>query len=73
LSYTKADGSTLEVSTRVGAKPTADTLRRFLVGPVDCEITGLTETPDGQSLFSSTSSTRASRSVRPRWLPAARS
>ena len=51
LSYTKADGSTLAVTTRVGAKPTADTLRRFLVGPVDCEITGITETPDGQTLF----------------------
>jgi secreted PhoX family phosphatase len=28
------------VTARVGAKPTADTLRRFLVGPKDCEITG---------------------------------
>ena len=51
LSYTKADGSKLNIQTRVGAKPTADTLRRFLVGPVDCEITGCTETPDGKALF----------------------
>ncbi|MDB5885750.1 MAG: hypothetical protein JWR74_1921 [Polaromonas sp.] len=51
LSYTKADGSKVEVKTRVGAKPTADTLRRFLVGPVDCEITGCTETPDGKAVF----------------------
>jgi uncharacterized protein len=51
LSYTKGDGSTLEVQTRIGAKPTAANLRRFLVGPVDCEITGLTETPDGRALF----------------------
>jgi len=51
LTYTKADGSKVEVKTRVGAKPTADTLRRFLVGPVDCEITGCTETPDGKALF----------------------
>ena len=51
LSYTKADLSTVTVETRVGAKPTADTLRRFLVGPVDCEITGITETPDGKTLF----------------------
>ena len=51
LSYTKGDGSTLQVQTRVGARPTAATLRRFLVGPVDCEITGLTETPDGRALF----------------------
>ena len=39
------------MQTRVGAKPTADTLRRFLVGPKDCEITGITETPDGRTLF----------------------
>ncbi len=51
LSYTKADGSKLDIQTRVGAKPTVDTLRRFLVGPVDCEITGCTETPDGKTLF----------------------
>ena len=51
LSYTKADGSTLTVQTRMGAKPTADNLRRFLVGPVDCEITGCCETADGKTLF----------------------
>ena len=51
LSYTKADGSKLDIQTRVGAKPTVDTLRRFLVGPVDCEITGCAETPDGKTLF----------------------
>ena len=51
LSYTKGDGSTVTVQTRMGAKPTADTLRRFLVGPRDCEITGITETPDGRTLF----------------------
>lgn len=51
LSYTKADGSKLDVATRVGAKPAADKLRRFLVGPKDCEITGITETPDGKTVF----------------------
>ncbi|MCY7319107.1 MAG: PhoX family phosphatase [Ramlibacter sp.] len=51
LSYTKTDGSTVTVQTRVGAKPTAATLRRFLVGPNDCEITGITETPDGKTIF----------------------
>jgi secreted PhoX family phosphatase len=51
LAYTKADGSALNVDTYVGKKPTADTLRRFLVGPKDCEITGCTETPDGKALF----------------------
>ncbi|HET6829637.1 MAG TPA: alkaline phosphatase PhoX, partial [Ramlibacter sp.] len=51
LEYTKADGSKMAVTTRVGAKPTPDTLRRFLVGPVDCEITGIAETPDGRAIF----------------------
>ncbi|TFY97876.1 PhoX family protein [Ramlibacter rhizophilus] len=51
LNYTKGDGSTVTVNARVGAKPTASTLRRFLVGPVDCEITGICETPDGRALF----------------------
>ncbi|NPC54461.1 PhoX family protein [Caenimonas soli] len=51
LSYTKGDGSTVTVQTRMGAKPTTDTLRRFLVGPKDCEITGISETPDGRTLF----------------------
>jgi secreted PhoX family phosphatase len=26
-------------------------VRRFLVGPAQCEITGITETPDGRTLF----------------------
>ncbi len=34
-----------------GADATADTVRRFLVGPKDCEITGITVTPDGKTLF----------------------
>jgi uncharacterized protein len=51
LEYTKADGSKVTVKVPVGAKPTGDNLRRFLVGPKDCEITGITETPDGKALF----------------------
>ena len=51
LSYTKADGTKLDITTRMGAVPTLDTLRRFLVGPVDCEITGCSETPDGKTVF----------------------
>jgi secreted PhoX family phosphatase len=39
------------VDTYIGKAPTADTLKRFLVGPVDCEITGCAETPDGKALF----------------------
>jgi hypothetical protein len=51
LDYTLADGSVLPVTTFVGAKPAADRLKRFLVGPVDSEITGVAETPDGRALF----------------------
>lgn len=51
LNYTRADGSPLAVQTRVGRAPTNETLKRFLVGPVDCEITGACETPDGKALF----------------------
>lgn len=39
------------VTTHVGSAATGSTLRRFLVGPVDCEITGLAESPDGRALF----------------------
>ncbi|MDP2827090.1 MAG: PhoX family phosphatase [Sulfuricellaceae bacterium] len=51
LSYAKADGSKLNVDTYVGKQPTTDTLKRFLVGPAACEITGACETPDGKALF----------------------
>lgn len=51
LSYTKADNSTLNVVTQVGKLPAPDKLKRFLVGPVGCEITGLCETPDGKAIF----------------------
>ncbi|WP_027995141.1 PhoX family protein [Simplicispira psychrophila] len=51
LSYTRADGSQLDVLTQVGKPATPDTLKRFLVGPKGCEITGLTETPDGKTIF----------------------
>jgi secreted PhoX family phosphatase len=51
LNYTRADTTTLSIQTRVGRTPTATTLKRFLVGPVDCELTGCAETPDGKTLF----------------------
>lgn len=35
---------------RVGAAP-GTKLRRFLVGPVQCEITGIDSTPDGRTVF----------------------
>lgn len=43
-------GGTKEVTTIVGA-PLGEKLARFLVGPSQCEITGITETPDGRTLF----------------------
>lgn len=38
-------------ATRRGARVTETTLKRFLVGPRDQEITGVTETPDGRTMF----------------------
>ena len=37
--------------TIVGAKITDDNLRRFLTGPKECEITGVTMTPDYKAIF----------------------
>jgi secreted PhoX family phosphatase len=51
IRYPRASGGDLVVNTRVGKMPTADTLKRFLVGPAGCEITGLCETPDGKTMF----------------------
>jgi secreted PhoX family phosphatase len=34
-----------------GANATPDNVRRFLVGPKDCEITGVVVTPDGKTMF----------------------
>jgi uncharacterized protein len=39
------------VTTRIGAAPTSTNLRRFLVGPKGCEITGIAMTPDKKTLF----------------------
>ena len=35
----------------MGKAPTESNLKRFLVGPKGCEITGLCETPDGKAMF----------------------
>ena len=51
LSYTKADGSKMDIVTPVGKPATENTLKRFLVGPKGSEITGLAETPDGKAIF----------------------
>ncbi|WP_375398064.1 alkaline phosphatase PhoX [uncultured Sphingomonas sp.] len=42
--------ATATQATRVGKAPGAS-LKRFLVGPKECEITGIDTTPDGRSLF----------------------
>jgi len=34
-----------------GKNPTEENLRRFLVGPKECEITGVTMTPDSKAIF----------------------
>ena len=51
LNYTQASGAALAVDTFVGKKAAPDTLKRFLVGPVGSEITGIAETPDGKTMF----------------------
>ncbi|NRF69730.1 PhoX family phosphatase [Aquincola sp. S2] len=51
ITHARATGAALSVDTFIGKQPTADTLKRFLVGPVGSEITGLAETPDGKTLF----------------------
>ena len=49
---TNVDGSTTATqATFVGKAPGTDGLRRFLVGPIDCEITGIAESGDGRALF----------------------
>lgn len=49
------DGATLSTTTgkttRMRAKATPDTLKRFFVGPKGCEVTGITMTPDCKALF----------------------
>lgn len=50
ITNTDSTGATKQVQTYVGAAP-GPKLRRFLVGPKECEITGLAESPDGKALF----------------------
>jgi len=51
LTHTLANGGTKTVTTHMGKTQTPATLKRFLVGPKDCEITGLCESPDGRAMF----------------------
>jgi uncharacterized protein len=39
------------ITTQVGIEASSTNLKRFLVGPKECEITGITETPDGRAIF----------------------
>ena len=59
---TVGDGGTRTITNTLGgadrdrrppgsARRRAPTLKRFLVGPKECEITGIDSTPDGRSLF----------------------
>jgi uncharacterized protein len=50
ITNTGSTGATATQATRIGATPGAN-LRRFLVGPIECEITGVDSTPDGRTLF----------------------
>jgi secreted PhoX family phosphatase len=50
VTSTDANGAVREVTTHVGASA-GDRVRRFLVGPAQCEITGVAESPDGRALF----------------------
>ena len=51
VTNTDATGATKTVQTFVGAAPGTAKLKRFLVGPSQAEITGITESPDGKALF----------------------
>jgi secreted PhoX family phosphatase len=46
-----AAGNTRQQLTHPGAAATPATLRRFTVGPIECEITGIDSTPDGRTIF----------------------
>lgn len=50
ITNTGSGGVTAQQATIVGAAPGAK-LKRFLVGPKGCEITGVDSTPDGRTLF----------------------
>ncbi len=52
LTIDNADGTASKsIDTYIGAELGETKLKRFLVGPKDCEITGVAETPDGKALF----------------------
>jgi uncharacterized protein len=50
ITNTDANGAQRQQATIIGKAPAA-TLKRFLVGPKECEVTGVDSTPDGRALF----------------------
>jgi secreted PhoX family phosphatase len=50
ITNTNIDGTTRTQATIVGKAPGVN-LRRFLVGPKECELTGIDTTPDGRAVF----------------------
>jgi secreted PhoX family phosphatase len=50
ITNTPTGGAGITQATRVGKAPGTN-LRRFLVGPLEAEITGVDSTPDGKTLF----------------------
>jgi secreted PhoX family phosphatase len=47
----RAAGGSVKQTTQMGRRMSEATFKRLLVGPRGAEITGLTETPDGRTLF----------------------
>ncbi len=45
------ESGTATQSTIVGTAATTATIRRFLTGPLECELTGVDTTPDGRTIF----------------------
>lgn len=48
---TNTNGGTAAQATFVGAAATTATVRRFMTGPLECELTGVDTTPDGRTIF----------------------
>lgn len=51
ITNTGSDGVTTRTQATFVGKAPGTQLRRFLVGPKECEITGIDTTPDGRALF----------------------
>jgi len=47
----KGDLARLGHNAMLAADPVSGEVRRFLTGPAGCEITGVTATPDGRTMF----------------------